>query len=589
MKKYQVYSLLVLFPLLLLGGFTGCKKYFNPPLVFEEEVPQKAIKDRKVLLVSIDGLSGMDMHKYVPPVMKSLINTAKYTWDSFSDINTGDAATWTTMLSGNSSIKHGILGNSFEDEYDEDDPHGVNKPQKGGYITVFQRLLETGKKIKSLSITSLGGIDKELFGLSDDNGVLNSDLEVRDKAIDRIKNGSEQLTFAVVNFRELIKVGIEGGFTIDNEAYKSKLDELDGYLGELVEAVQLRKKYKEEDWLIIVTSNHAGIQNEYGGSSFEERTVPLIYHNANFKPLYLEAPLQKNSLVIKTKGNVGTPTITAANSLAYDLKNDKEYTIMFKVFNTKLPTGSSHGVILGRTTHAYSANRGWHFLVEGAGGSSSRYRCLLGVGSGNARITVPNYRTATVNVWETLAVTVYFKDGKRYGCMYVNGEPGEEVDLTGQKFEAPTANFFIGSGNVSSIGTFEGMVNNLVFVDRLLTDDEIKDFACKQSIDNSVPYWENVKGYWPLDDAGGTKLRNHITGNKDTDFIFDATKHAWLFSRSWNCFTAQEKVEEEKRNVSLSTDILPQVFYWLNVTTDKSWDLEGTLFLNGYEKEFITK
>jgi len=460
MKKYNRNLIFFFSAVFLLCLTAGCKKYFDPPLIFEKEPISSLKKDRKVLLISIDGLSGLELRKYMPPVMKSLLVNAKYTLDNFSDKNTGDASSWTTMLSGKSSTKHGVLGNSFEGDGDEENPQGNSSNNiSTGYITVYQRLLESGRILKSLSVSPWNDLDQQLFNLSDENGTVSSDLAAKEKAVDRIQNGPDRLAFAVINFRNLIKVGVENGFSMDNDAYKLSLDEIDGYLGEIIAAVKAREKYATEDWLIIVTSNHGGIGTDYGGSSFEERKVPVIYYNLNFQPLELLAPQLKNSLRLSTKGNVETPLITATNSLPYDLQNKKEYTIMFKVFNNGLPSASNHAVVLGRTTHAYSANRGWHFMIEGSS-SGNRYRCLLGPGSGTSRINVSNPISAQVNVWETVVLTLYFRDGKRYGQLYINGNPGPEVDVTGQNLETNAANFFIGSGNVSSIGTFNGKDKN---------------------------------------------------------------------------------------------------------------------------------
>lgn len=587
--KQNLYKLTVLLALLVLA--TACKKYVDPALVFEEDPGPNYIKDRKVLIISIDGLSGLELKHYVPTQMKKMLAHAKYSFDGFSDADTGDAASWTTILSGKSSQNHGVEGNDFDDSHDdddEDDPHGhQGSDHATGFVTVYQRLLESGRLLKSLSVSPWVDLDQHLFYLSHENGVVESDEAAKDKAVDRIKNGDKELAFAVVNFRGVNNAGLANGFTMDAAPYKAALDVVDGYLAEIVAAVEARENYAQENWLIIITSNHGGLESSYGGATFEERKVPLIYYNLDFKPLEIESPSLKNSLDIRVKGNVENPSISAENSMLYDIKNNGEYSIMFKVYNYSLPIQSSHAVILGRTTHAYSTPRGWHFMVEGAT-PGNRYRFLLGNGSVNISFVV-HPESAKIDTWETVALKIFFREGLRYARIYVNGVPNNEVDVTGKNFETDRPDFFIGSGNVSSLGTFNGKVNNLVFIDKALTDEEIQAFSCLQDVDPSLSYWNNIQGYWPMVEGSGHELYNKIETTTETDFHFNPKRHSWTLTPAWSCLTPIEQDEEAKKEVMYTKDILPQVFYWLNIKTDASWKLEGTVFLTKYEREFLGK
>lgn len=585
--KQTINQLALVIVLLLLAA--ACKKYVDPALVFEEDSGPNYEKDRKVLLVVIDGLSGPELQKYVPHQMQKMMEHAKYTLDGFSDSDTGDAATWTTILSGKSSQYHGVWGNDFdESEPDDDDIHDhEGADQATGFITVYQRLLESGKVLKSFSVTPWVDLDQQLFNLSHENGAVESDEAAKEKAVDRIKHGENALAFAVVNFRGVNEAGLANGFSMDSPPYKAALDVVDGYLAELLAAVEARQNYAQENWLVIITSNHGGLANSYGGASFEERKVPLIYYNLDFEPLAIEVPNLKNSLEIKVKGNVENPSISAENSNLYNIQNNAEYTIMFKVYNHALPQHNSHAIILGRTTHAYSGNRGWHFMVEGAN-AKNRYRFLFGPSSGGA-VFVVHTLSAQVATWETIALKIYFREAKRYAQLFVNGIPNNEVEITGKVFETNRPDFFIGSGNVSSLGTFDGKVNNLVFVEKALTDQEIQDFACLQDLDPSLSYWSEILGYWPMSEGSGHEFHNKIETSSDTDFHFNPYTHSWNLIPAWNCLNPREQELEAKKQTMYTIDILPQIFYWLNIKTDASWKLQGKVFLTKYEKEFIGK
>lgn len=573
----------------LLMTLVACQKFADPEMVFEKEPESNMQKARKVLLISIDGLSGLELKKYQPANIAKILEHAKYSYEGIADANTHDAASWTTLLSGKNSVKHGVLGNSFdnEEEGDDDDIEHEGSGVSTGYVSVYQRLLESGRRLKTLSISPWEELDHNLFNLSDENGVVASDEAVKDKAVDRIKNGESSLAFTVINFRDLNAAGIAGGFSMDNANYKSTLDRIDGYVGSILTAVSERKGSENEDWLIIVTANHGGIENSYGGATLEERKIPIIFYNPNFIKQQFSTPSLVNSLVINTK-TANTPSVPAANTDSYDIKDGKEYTLMCKVKNNVKPGGSSHAVILGRVTHAYAGGNGWAFMIEGAG--TGRYRFYLAdKNASNNQLQVLGSTAGDVGTWETLAVKIYKKeDGKRYAKFYVNGIAGTERDITTGRgsFQAPTANLFVGSGNVTSIGTFDGMVNNFVFIPKALSDQEIQSYTCMDVVNENTPFWNDVTGFWPMDDVGQKVFKNHKATALDTDFKFSNATYGWNLGAMWNCLTEEEN---KQFKIIYQYDILTQVYYWLNIPTADSWGLEGEVFLDQYEQEFIGK
>ena len=45
---------------------------------------------------------------------------------------------------------------------------------------------------------------------------------------------------------------------------------------DIIEAVEARKTYDTEDWLILITTDHGGSGTGHGGPSFEERMTFII-------------------------------------------------------------------------------------------------------------------------------------------------------------------------------------------------------------------------------------------------------------------------------------------------------------------------
>ncbi len=45
---------------------------------------------------------------------------------------------------------------------------------------------------------------------------------------------------------------------------------------DIIEAIESRDTYDTEDWLILITTDHGGIEKDYGGPSFEERITFIV-------------------------------------------------------------------------------------------------------------------------------------------------------------------------------------------------------------------------------------------------------------------------------------------------------------------------
>jgi arylsulfatase A-like enzyme len=56
------------------------------------------------------------------------------------------------------------------------------------------------------------------------------------------------------------------------------ISHVDSHVGELVRAMRARPNFAEEDWLVLITTDHGGRGNGHGGDSEAERNIWLIAH-----------------------------------------------------------------------------------------------------------------------------------------------------------------------------------------------------------------------------------------------------------------------------------------------------------------------
>ena len=89
-------------------------------------------------------------------------------------------------------------------------------------------------------------------------------------AIDYIKDKKPALVNVV--FDVLDHVGHAAGH--DTPAYYTKLEEIDGYVGQIVQAMKDAGIWEES--IIIVTADHGGIEKGHGGRTMQEMETPFI-------------------------------------------------------------------------------------------------------------------------------------------------------------------------------------------------------------------------------------------------------------------------------------------------------------------------
>ena len=70
----------------------------------------------------------------------------------------------------------------------------------------------------------------------------------------------------------------------DTPSYYAKLKELDGYIGQIVEAV--KKAGMMDETIFVITADHGGINKGHGGKTMQEMETPFIIAGKNVKKGY---------------------------------------------------------------------------------------------------------------------------------------------------------------------------------------------------------------------------------------------------------------------------------------------------------------
>ena len=550
---------------------SSCTKYDDPAAVYEEYGEEVEFIQRKVLLISIDGAVGAEVKKAMPINIAKLLKTSKYTWTGLSESFTYDASTWKSMVTGVSSTKHMVLDESddFLATPDINDPHSV--PQL--YPSVFYRMMEARAQDETVIITPWPELANRLMIEADTRIVVANDAAVRDAAIVQLKDEDPELM--IVNFRSVIDAGVASGFTIENGAYLGALNRVDEHIGEIMEALKKRKKYEKEEWLVIITSNHGGNGTTYGGESLDERNIFSIFHYPDFLSTELTAEY------LNTVRFHGTPAAGMVRARARDV--DGTYnpgtgsmTIETKIKRNRNSSGNFSYTVappfLSKAASRAGGVPGWTFMHFGG-----RPRFFVSNGSENIELAAPNDEDG---LWHSLAGVIDRNPSGSMIKLYMDGRLVDEraMNTTGainSSVQDLVMGFWadpFGSGNLD-LNMADVRIWNTA-----LTAEQIKENACLMDIPSNHPQIAHLVGNWPAQDGNNT-FANLLPGKPN--FTLEGAYKYGVSTVTLPC-------GEDPANVLVqNVDLVPQIFYWLKIKPKADWSLDGAVFLDRFEIEFI--
>jgi predicted AlkP superfamily pyrophosphatase or phosphodiesterase len=220
------------------------------------------------------------VNKAEMPNVKKLMEEGSYTLKKRSVLPSSSAVNWASMYMGAGPELHGYT--EWGSQTPELPSRVVNK--HGIFPTVFSLLRESDPKAEIGCICEWAGIRYVVDTLA-----LSYDKNITEKpqnpatakcAVEYIKRARPALVNIV--FDEPDHVGHAEGH--DTPAYYEKLKELDGYIGQIIQAVKDAGMLDET--IFIVTADHGGIKKGHGGKTMEEMETAFIIAGKGIKKGY---------------------------------------------------------------------------------------------------------------------------------------------------------------------------------------------------------------------------------------------------------------------------------------------------------------
>lgn len=199
---------------------------------------------------------------------------------NYPEINTQDTSTapgWCSILTGAWADVHGITGNDITKSLDTK--------------TLLTTLTEKKVIDSAAFITKWAGhfsrdnatylLEKQYCEENNLNVAFNkckNDKASHEATLNEI-NKDDCADFLFVIYEPTDSTGHDFGFSINNPRYQKAFVTADGYGFEALEAIKNRKTYENEDWLVIITSDHGGINTNHGGESIQERMTFAVVNS----------------------------------------------------------------------------------------------------------------------------------------------------------------------------------------------------------------------------------------------------------------------------------------------------------------------
>lgn len=547
---------------LVIAVLAGCKKYPNPP-TFNEKLDNTVVPARRVIVISIDGVTGSELKTIAPPAITALLPASKYSFATFKSAVATDAASWTSMLTGVPYAKHLVATDDFQPTSDPNSGEHDAVPIRRNVLDYIM----SGIGTKTAFISPWANL-RNYVKVADYRPVVNSDLAAKDSTISLLSK-YEGIGATMVNFREAEAAGANGGYVASNAAYKDAILKADGYVDEIIKAIKARKTYANEEWLFIITSNH-------GGSSDNPTAGFMVVNNPSLKSLELKKvgfnaiKYNSNSIGAKAGGD---------NSF-YDSGTTGSFTVQMQTkFNN---TTTFYPIFLSKSTPITgSVQTGWAWFQQ----DGSRWGVSVGGsanGSGISRQQVIGGSIADGN-WHTLTMTVkYVNATTRTVTTYTDGVLNNTGNISTHKSLSTTEPLYIGYKTFAG-GSLDFYGANLQYYNVALDQSIIQGNLSIKDI-TKHPNYGNLIGFWKMDEGAEGTFQNTAPSGYNMNL---AGPYLWT---PLGTDAPSQSNFEGSTGYSLApaaADIGALMMYWTKTKIDPVFDITGKPFLKDFEAEFL--
>lgn len=495
---------------------------------------------KKVLFIGIDGCRADVMMSSNTPNIHNLINQSIYSLDGLCAATTWSGNGWSTMLTGVWHTKHNVQDNNF------------TSPNYTNYPDFLTRAETYNPNLKTISLAHWAPINDQIIKNADIQTNLASDLAVKNAAVNALQNDNPDILF--IDFDDVDHAGHSYGFNANTPQYVSSMQTTDTYIGEIVNAMKARSTYNNEDWLVVLTTDHGATDSSHGGGSLSERDIFTVYSNPGFTPQQISKTVLESS---KTFSQLSFPAGTyakPANQTPFNFGAGQDFTIEFWVKPNA--AYSSDPVMLSNKNWANGKNKG--FVISGYSGQTFK----MNIGDGTNRIDLVGGKVET-NQWKHIAVS-FDRDG--LVTMYEDGVPVTfaKMNTIGNIDSGLPLTINQDGTNTYNLNLAASFKDIRIW-NSALPNDVIVNWA-NQDVTSSHPYYNQLLANYKCDQTSGNTLVDSSPNNNNA---------AITGSPTYSANTANTFKIYNYLTTTRETDHFPTVLNWLCIPVQSSWGIDG--------------
>jgi predicted AlkP superfamily pyrophosphatase or phosphodiesterase len=233
--------------------------------------------DARVLIIGIDGVRVDMLARAETPTLDSLSEAGFFSDEAKTRVRTVSGPGWSSMLTGVRTDKHGVDSNDFS---------GNNYSEWPDFLT---RLEAERPELGTFAV-----VDWPPLGTTDSGGPLISDaIDVKlnfDGEADGYGPADEESVAAAVEYLRTSDVHAAFVYLGDphvvshetdsfSDEYRASIERADAQTAELLGALRSRPGYEDENWLVLVSTDHG--RNDGGGHGGQSPSETTIFYLAS--------------------------------------------------------------------------------------------------------------------------------------------------------------------------------------------------------------------------------------------------------------------------------------------------------------------
>ncbi len=262
----------------------------------QESTAGDKAKTKKVLLIGMDGTRFDAIRRAEAPHLQRLINGGAYSsaaqilGSRYRENDTISGPGWSSILTGVWADKHGVHDNSFRGKRYDQYPHVIAR-LKSARPGLSAASFVTWDPI-AVHITADAGADVSKSFKPENKDYAGTDEQCAQAAAERLATANDDFVFFYIG--QVDEAGHSKGFHPTVPEYIAAIERADRLVGQVLSAVDSRPTRAEEDWLIIVTSDHggSGLSHSNGHNNPEIRNSMLIVFGNDVRPGELASPVE---------------------------------------------------------------------------------------------------------------------------------------------------------------------------------------------------------------------------------------------------------------------------------------------------------